>query len=187
MAGGTMLATPGLSLLAQATLEVLDPRQAAARLARRGHVLLMRHAQTVAGTGDPPGFRLDDCATQRNLSDQGRAQARAIGEALRAAAIVPVKVQSSAWCRCRETAELAFGDYTVLPALNSFFEDRSSAPAQLEALREAGRRVPVQDTIVWVTHQVVISALAGRFTSQGEILAVPAGDADWTPAFSIRA
>ena len=75
-------------------------------LRRGGLVMLMRHARTVPGTGDPPESRLNNCATQRNLGEEGRAQARAIGARLRAERIPIGAVRSSAWCRCRETAEL---------------------------------------------------------------------------------
>ena len=73
-----------------------------------GHVLMFRHA-TAPGTFDPPGMRLDNCATQRNLDEQGREEARPIGEAFRARAIPVDLVLSSRWCRCTETAKLAFG------------------------------------------------------------------------------
>jgi broad specificity phosphatase PhoE len=75
------------------------------RLLAGGEVLLIRHA-AAPGTGDPAGFRLGDCATQRNLSDTGREQARAIGDWLRDRGIERARVYSSQWCRCLETAEL---------------------------------------------------------------------------------
>jgi hypothetical protein len=87
-----------------------------------GCVVLMRHAATEPGVGDPPGFRLDSCRTQRNLSDEGRAQARRIAQAFAARNLSPPTVRSSAWCRCTETAQLAFGGYSVWPAINSFFQ-----------------------------------------------------------------
>src|SRR5206468_1235478 len=74
-----------------------------------GHVILLRHAATDRTFGDPPGFRLDDCSTQRNLIDEGRAQAKRLGAALRARAVPVGRVLSSQWCRCLETARLAFG------------------------------------------------------------------------------
>ena len=87
-----------------------------------GCVVLMRHAVTVAGVGDPPGFRLDDCSSQRNLSDAGRQQARALGEAFQRERVQLAEVRSSAWCRCVDTAQLAFGRHTVWAPLNSFFQ-----------------------------------------------------------------
>jgi hypothetical protein len=96
-----------------------------ARLSEPGTVLLLRHV-LAPGTGDPPGFVLGDCSTQRNLSDVGREQGRALGERLRQAGIVQARIYSSRWCRCLETAELLdLGPVQPLPALDSFFQDRS--------------------------------------------------------------
>ncbi|WP_373508649.1 histidine phosphatase family protein [Thiocapsa sp.] len=106
----------------------------AARMQNGGAVLLLRHA-FAPGTGDPEGFRLDDCATQRNLNDAGREQARSIGAWLRARGIEQARVYSSEWCRCTETAELlGLGPVTPLPALNSFFERRGDRGPNLAAL-----------------------------------------------------
>jgi len=74
-----------------------------------GQVVLMRHAVTTPGVGDPSGFRLDDCATQRNLTDAGRDDARRVGAAFRTRGAPVGRVLSSPWCRCLETARLAFG------------------------------------------------------------------------------
>jgi broad specificity phosphatase PhoE len=80
---------------------------------RSGGALLLRHALTEPGIGDPPGFRLDDCSTQRNLSAGGRAQARAAGETLRAREVKIDAVYSSAWCRCIDTAKEMFPELGV--------------------------------------------------------------------------
>ena len=74
-----------------------------------GQVVLLRHASTPPAMGDPPGFRLDDCATQRNLSAIGREESRRIGAAFTTRGIPVDRVLSSPWCRCLETARLAFG------------------------------------------------------------------------------
>ena len=71
-----------------------------------GHVALMRHADAPGGAGDPPGFRVEDCATQRNLSEKGRADAEKIGSRLRRERIAFEKILSSPWCRCIDTAKL---------------------------------------------------------------------------------
>jgi broad specificity phosphatase PhoE len=76
---------------------------------------------TDPGAGDPPGMRLDDCATQRNLSAEGRAHARRIGEAFRKMQIPVGRVLSSPWCRCVETAKLAFGGAEVSEPLSNLF------------------------------------------------------------------
>lgn len=143
-----------------------------AALAGGGHAALVRHA-LAPGTGDPPGFRIEDCATQRNLSPAGREQARALGERFRVHGATDVAIYSSLWCRCLETAELLdLGKVTPLPALNSFFRDSSPEAAQSAAVRrliaeQAGRR-----SVVLVTHQVNITALTGVFPASGEIVVV---------------
>jgi phosphohistidine phosphatase SixA len=142
------------------------------RIQQGGVALVMRHAQTVPGVGDPPNFRRGDCSTQRNLSEQGKAQSVRTGNALRQAGIKPTAVRSSAWCRCKDTAQLAFGEFTVWPQLNSFFEDRSNEPQQTAALLRALQQLKPPQIEVWVTHQVNISALTGGITSMGEIYAV---------------
>lgn len=143
--------------------------EAARRLAAGGFVMMMRHAQTEAGLGDPPSFRLDDCATQRNLSAAGREQSRRIGEALRTLGVRIAVVRSSRWCRCRETAALAFGAHEPWPALDSFFgrpEDGAARNAQVSAFAQ-GFRGP--GNAMLVTHQVNISAALGGSSAPGEV------------------
>jgi len=147
------------------------------RLQEPGTVLLLRHA-LAPGTGDPPGFRLEDCATQRNLSDAGREQARALGDRLRDAGITEARVYSSRWCRCLETARLLdLGPVEPLPALDSFFQQRSAGPARTQVARAFLQSLPPGPPVVMVTHQVNISALTGEFTaSGGGIVAKPQSD-----------
>jgi phosphohistidine phosphatase SixA len=140
----------------------------ARRLHDGGAVLLIRHA-LAPGIGDPEGFRLDDCATQRNLSDEGRRQARAIGDWLRAQGIGRARVYSSQWCRCLETAALLdLGPVAELPALNSFFEHPAERDGRLAELQ---RFLAVQPSdgglLVLVTHQVTISAVSDTFADAG--------------------
>jgi broad specificity phosphatase PhoE len=148
---------------------LLPRRGRGAGLDRPGRVVVLRHA-IAPGTGDPPGFVLGDCSTQRNLDERGRAQARAIGEMLRAEGLGDAAVHSSRWCRCLETARLlALGPVQPLPSLDSLFAARHRRDAQTLALRrflaEAGAAGP---PLVLVTHQVNISALTGRPTRSGE-------------------
>ena len=131
---------------------------------------IMRHA-LAPGTGDPAGFTLEDCTTQRNLSDQGRQQAAEIGERFRENGIGQATVLSSAWCRCRETAELlGLGPVETLPPLNSFFGNFERREPQTEALREWLGRRKTEGPLVLVTHQVNISALTGTYTGSGDIV-----------------
>ncbi len=167
-----------LLLLAAALVPATRPARAddAAtfdRLRAGGLALLMRHAQTVPGTGDPPGFRLGDCSTQRNLDAAGRAQARAIGARLRAERVPVGRVLTSEWCRCRETAELmGVGPVEVAPAISSFFEDRSRRDEQTRAARALVAGWGGPGNLVLVTHQVNITALTGIFPEEGEVVAL---------------
>lgn len=133
-------------------------------------VLMMRHA-IAPGTGDPEGFTLGDCATQRNLDARGRAQARAVGAALAARGARPDRVLTSEWCRARDTAALlGFGPPEPLPALNSFFGDRPNEPAQTAALRRFLAEDSAGQRLMLVTHQVNITALTGLVPRSGEIV-----------------
>jgi len=148
------------------------------QLQEGGNVLLMRHAQTEPGVGDPPGFTLGDCRTQRNLAPGGRAQARRTGEAFRNRGIVVNEVRTSAWCRCVDTATLAFDNATVWPALNSFFGAADRREAQTEQVKEIVRTVRAPRNLMLVTHQVNITALTGEPVASGEIVVVRPGGKD---------
>lgn len=139
-----------------------------AALARQmgADVLFLRHA-LAPGTGDPVGFRLGDCSTQRNLSAEGRAQARAIGDAIRASNLPVAQVLTSQWCRARETADLlALGRPNEEPGLNSFFGNPDARSPTLERLRQALAALPDGITVM-VTHQVVITAITGQTVPSG--------------------
>ncbi len=146
---------------------------AATDAVRKGGVaLLIRHA-TAPGTFDPDNFKLDDCATQRNLSDAGRDEARRIGAHLKTLGLQTGEVLTSQWCRCRETAALAFGGARDWPALNSFIRDRDSAPRQTgEVLARLLKIKPGDKPLVLVTHQVMVTALSGIYPQSGEVVVV---------------
>lgn len=141
-------------------------------LGQGGCVVLMRHAQTEPGLGDPPGFQLQRCETQRNLSPEGKRDAQRLGAAFRSRGIALQSVRSSAWCRCIDTATLAFGRNEVWPPLNSFFEDRSTELQQTQQVLAAISQMPSGQNWVLVTHQVNITALTGSWTDMGEMLLV---------------
>jgi broad specificity phosphatase PhoE len=146
------------------------------RLQRGGYILLIRHG-IAPGTGDPVHFDLDDCRTQRNLSEAGRRQSAALGEAFRKAGIPVSKVLSSQWCRCRETAALAFGGFEAFPPLNSFFGRPERAAEQTaDTLARLRREAPAGGNLVLVTHQVNITALIGVFPAQGEVIVTRLAD-----------
>lgn len=150
-----------------------DERVAAA-LKTGGCVIAFRHA-LAPGTFDPPEFRLGDCRTQRNLDDAGRAQARRIGAWFRERSLAPAAVKSSPWCRCIDTAELAFGRSETWPALGSprGTAERTYA-SQIQALQAALRAVRAGRFEAWVTHMFVLSDLAGTGSASGEGLVLRA-------------
>jgi len=141
-----------------------------------GHVALMRHADAPGGVGDPPDFRVEDCATQRNLSAKGRADAEKIGLRLKGEGIAFEKILSSPWCRCIDTARLmdlgtveteaTFGNVVVLKD-------------QRQALTTGARALITQWTaggnLLVVTHGANIHALAGVWLASGEIVVVKGG------------
>jgi phosphohistidine phosphatase SixA len=135
----------------------------------KGYVVLLRHALTTPGTGDPDNFVLTDCSTQRNLSDEGREQSAQIGEAFRRRNIPIAQVLSSQYCRCLDTARLMIlGEVIEAPMLNSFFEDRNSEPTQTGQVRQAILAHRDQaGVIVMVTHMVNITAISGVVPRMG--------------------
>lgn len=135
---------------------------------REGGVLLMRHADTEAGLGDPPGFVLGQCRTQRNLSEAGRQASLAWRKWLRANHLQPDAVRSSPWCRCQDTARLAFGAFEDWPALGSTFAGQGDAAAQQQALHERLQAMSRGRMEVWVTHQVIMTGLTGAYPAMGE-------------------
>ena len=136
-----------------------------------GKVVFMRHA-LAPGNGDPNHFDLDSCATQRNLDEEGRQQAKRIGEKLRDRKVQFAEIYSSEWCRCRETAKLLnMGEVTPLRALNSFYEHHFSRDELLPMLEEMLFDVESGDApILMVTHFVTISAVTGRAVSSGDLV-----------------
>jgi phosphohistidine phosphatase SixA len=132
-------------------------------------VFILRHA-IAPGTGDPAGFRIGDCSTQRNLSQEGMRQAQEIGKRLKALRMTPSSIWSSEWCRAIETAKnLGLGPAIPLPALNSFFAMPEKGPSQMQELqRFLARLDPTKGPYVMVTHQVVVTTLTGVFPGSGE-------------------
>jgi phosphohistidine phosphatase SixA len=169
---------PRRSLLVAAGALALPLRAEGDPLAalRAGGVALIRHALAPGG-GDPPGFTLADCSTQRNLSAEGRAQARSIGAMLREGDVVAGDVASSAWCRCQETATLlGLGTVRHDPALDSWFR-RSPAEAEVAALVRLIASWQGPGARILVTHQVNITRVSGVFPASGEIVVLrPEGE-----------
>lgn len=137
-----------------------------------GAIVLFRHANAPGG-GDPPGMRIGDCTTQRNLDQSGRDQAVRIGESFRTRSISIEGVLSSQWCRALETARLAFGSVVrEQPVFNSFFDERSKGAAQTRSALELLSRYTGKGALVIVTHQVNITAITGMSVASGEGIVV---------------
>lgn len=142
---------------------------------RGGAALLMRHTQTSAGVGDPPGWRLGQCESQRNLDASGVAHARRIGQWFAAHQLRVSAVRNSPWCRARDTATLAFGRHDDWVALSNLFEDRSGAQAQAAAVRQYLQTLKPGELVVLVSHGVTVGHLVGVSLATGESVVVRAG------------
>src|SRR5262245_53579006 len=166
---GTLRLTesPVLRALVAVMLLLVAPSSAVAddalwaQLRGGGQVVIMRHTVTTPGVGDPPGLRLDDCATQRNLTETGREDARRIGAAFSARGIPIGRVLSSAWCRCLETARLAFGRAETWPPLVKLYGNRAGEAEAVRAIREIASRRPESGNLVLVTHGSVVFPVSG--------------------------
>ena len=134
-------------------------------------LIFIRHAYA-PGSGDPDNFNLNDCSTQRNLGEEGRKQAKKIGEFFINNNIKIEKVFSSEWCRCKETAEIAFKDYSIKNFLNSFYSSKyaKNKTKQIEALDNYVQQLKSKQNIVLVTHYVLISEVLNYAPSSGEIV-----------------
>jgi phosphohistidine phosphatase SixA len=174
--GAPLLSAPWLAM---PQARAASPDGALRALKAGGVVLAFRHA-LAPGTFDPPGFKLGDCSTQRNLSEEGRTQARRIGAWLAAQGLKPARVRSSPWCRCMDTATLAFGQAEAWPALGSpAGSPEQTNAAHLALLRQALRDAATQPQAlqVWVTHMFVLAALTQENSASGEglVLKLSAG------------
>jgi len=164
------LAALTISLVVAPPLGAEEAREAWNALVQGGHVALIRHGNAPPGFGgDPPGVRLDDCKTQRNLDDKGRAQGKALGEAFRSHGVRVDRIVSSPVCRCMDTASLmAVGQVESSSAL---LPDRDpNAPVRLRQLKAivSGWRGP--GTLVLMTHGFTIRPMIGIIPDQAETL-----------------
>ena len=136
-----------------------------------GKLIFIRHAYA-PGNGDPTGFNLNDCSTQRNLSDDGKKQALNIGEFFTKNKIEIDKVLSSEWCRCKETAKIAFKNYSTNSFLNSFYSSKFSKnkDKQVKAFNYYIKNLESKKNLIFVTHYVFISEVLNYGPSSGEIV-----------------
>ena len=164
------------------------PRTAWAALREGGKIVLMRHASTPPGSGEPPGFNLSDRATQRNLSETGRAQARQIGTAFAREGIPISRIMSSEYFRCQDTAMLAFGKNVVDSSLNGLSDDLVLAKEQVAKLRRLIAQPPERGNVVLVTHQTNILALTGIRPDPGEcIILAPTAEGNFSVIARLKA
>lgn len=137
------------------------------------HVLLMRHT-LAPGVGDPANYTLADCKTQRNLSSEGRQQAVVVGDWLRHQGLKNADVYSSAWCRCKDTAQLlGFKGVQIEPTLSSFFDEMHKAPAQNQRLQNfiaEKLKTKGKQPLILVTHHVNIFEFMGENVSSGDLV-----------------
>ena len=134
-------------------------------------LIFIRHAYA-PGNGDPNNFNLNDCSTQRNLNADGRRQSKFIGEFFRKNKIKIHKVLSSEWCRCKETANIAFKDFSTNSFLNSFYSSKfkKNKLKQVEELNNYVKKFKSNKNLVFVTHYVLISEVLNYGPSSGEIV-----------------
>ena len=138
-----------------------------------GQVVLVRHGSTTPGAGDPPGFKPGDCATQRNLVEAGREEAARLGAALRARKVPVARVLSSPWCRCIETARIAFGaEPLVDDTLGNLFDDPSNRDRQLAQFRKLVATAPRDGNLFLVTHGSTTAAFTGINQGTAEMVIV---------------
>ena len=140
-------------------------------LKKEDNIIFIRHA-TAPGNGDPPNFNISDCSTQRNLSKNGELQSVKIGKFFKKNDIKITKVLSSEWCRCKDTAKIAFGNYETKNFLNSFYDERFSENKDKQILdfQKFIQNWDQSGNLVLVTHYVVISEILDLATSSGEIV-----------------
>ena len=161
-----------IGALASLDAAAADEAAAWAALRQAGYVALMRHTEAPGGAGDPPGFRLDDCSTQRNLSLKGREDAKSIGAKLKSEGIVISKLLSSPWCRCVDTAKLMdVGAVELAPSFSNIVVLSDERAVIIERGRKVIDEWAGPGTLLIVTHGANIQALTGGPNpNQGEIV-----------------
>ena len=134
------------------------------------NVIFLRHA-LAPGNGDPVDFIKEDCSTQRNLNDEGRSQARLIGDYLKKSNIRFSEILTSEWCRCIDTAkELDLGQWETFSGLNSFFQGHEKKYHVMDKLWKKIDSLNFSDLVLFVTHQVVITEITGEVPRSGEMV-----------------
>ncbi len=141
------------------------------QLKKGGNLIFIRHAYAPGG-GDPENFIISDCSTQRNLNEDGKNQSKRIGQFFIENDILIDKVLSSEWCRCKDTAQIAFTNFETKNFLNSFFSSQfsSNKNQQIRDLKKYVKNWQSDKNLVLVTHYVLISEILNYTSSSGEIV-----------------
>jgi len=141
------------------------------QLKKGGNLIFIRHAYAPGG-GDPENFIISDCSTQRNLNEDGKNQSKRIGQFFIENDILIDKVLSSEWCRCKDTAQIAFTNFETKNFLNSFFSAQfaSNKNQQIKDLKKYIKNWQSDKNLVLVTHYVLISEILNYTSSSGEIV-----------------
>ena len=149
-----------------------------------GKLIFIRHAYA-PGSGDPNNFNLNDCSTQRNLNKEGREQAKYIGDFFKKNKIQIDKVLSSEWCRCKETAKIAFKNFSTNSFLNSFYSSKyaKNKEKQIKMFNDYVKKIKSKHNLIFVTHYVLISEILNYSPSSGEIVV---SDKDFNMIGSIK-
>ncbi len=151
----------------------INASEQAWKIAQEGDkIILIRHSLAPGG-GDPAGFKVDDCKTQRNLNRTGINQSKKIGKLFKKNKVPVDQVLSSQWCRCKDTAKHAFGDFKEFNALNSTFQSPYDQN-ETSQLRNLYAFVKDWDSngknLVLVTHYSIITAVTNAVPSSGELV-----------------
>ena len=140
-------------------------------LSEGGKLIFIRHAYA-PGSGDPDNFDLSNCASQRNLNQEGIDQAKSINKFFLKKDMNSNSVLSSEWCRCKQTAKYAFKNYKTKSFLNSFFSQKfaHNKAKQIKELKEFIKEWNGKGNLIFVTHYVVISEILNLSVASGEII-----------------
>ena len=151
----------------------LNASEQAWNIAQEGNkIILIRHSLAPGG-GDPAGFKIDDCKTQRNLNKKGINQSKKIGKLFKKNKVLVDQVLSSQWCRCKDTAKYAFGEYKEFTALNSTFQspfDKNEGKQLKELYNYVKKWNGNGKNLVLITHYSIITAVTNAVPSSGEIV-----------------
>lgn len=160
-----------LAIYSASALAAEDPLWDA--LKKGGLIILMRNTVIDEGLGDPKGYKVDDCTTQLNLNDKSRADAKKIGEEFKKRKIPIKQVLTGAFCRTKETAQLAFGKAEIWEPLNSFYDKPERRSEQTRMLHQRLENSPKDGTnLVMVTHGYNIVSATGLNPDPGDMLII---------------